>query len=112
MTNTSEIFSPDFHLSFADLCASANIKADYIIELIDYDIIMPISGKIPQEWEFNLNAVTIVNKAARLHRDLEIDWADIALVLNLLEEIDQLKSENRQLKLQVERLNFTHSFKQ
>jgi len=46
----------------------------------------------------------VVNKAIRLHRDLEIEWADIALVVDLLDEIDQLENENRQLKKQMNRL--------
>ena len=103
MTQSYEIVSPDFHVSFNDLCLSANISAEYIIELVEYNIILPVRGKEPQEWQFNITAVRIVNKAARLHRDLEIDWADIGLVLNLLDEIEQLKNENGQLKQQLNR---------
>lgn len=103
MTQFSEIISPDFNVSFEDLCLSANISAEYIIELVEYNIIFPVSGKEPQEWEFNVTAVRIVNKAARLRRDLEIDWADIGLVLNLLDEIEQLRNENGQLKQQLNR---------
>lgn len=102
---SSEIVSPDFQVSLADLCTTANISTDYIIELIEYDIIMPISGTEPHEWQFTISAMIVVNKAARLHRDLDIEWADIALVLNLLEEIDELKNENRQLKQQINRLS-------
>jgi chaperone modulatory protein CbpM len=98
MTQFSEIISPDFHVSFNELCESANISAEYMIELVEYNIIYPVRGKEPQEWQFN-----IVNKAARLYRDLEIDWADIGLVLNLLDEIEQLKNENGQLKQQLNR---------
>jgi len=109
MTRSFETISPDTHVSFADLCSAVNISADYIIELIEYDVIIPISGAEPEEWQFNIQAMSVVSKAARLHRDLDINWADIALVLNLLEEINQLKDENRQLKQQVNRLlTFSH----
>lgn len=104
MTLSSGVILPDTQVNLIDLCATANIGADYIIELIEYRVINPISGEVPQEWQFSVNALSIVSKAARLHRDLDIDWADIALVLNLLEEIDQLKNENRQLKQQINRL--------
>jgi len=109
MTPSFETISPDFQVSFADLCVAANIGADYVIELIEYDAIIPISGTQPQEWQFNIQAINVVSKAARLHRDLEINWGDIVLVLDLLEEIDQLKDENRQLKQQIDRLSrFSH----
>ncbi len=106
MTQLSEWISPDYHFGFEELCLSANISSDNIIELIDYNIITPISGKQPQEWQFNITAMRIVNKAARLHRDLEIDWADIGLILNLLDDIEYLRSENAQLKLQLKRFLF------
>jgi len=104
MTRSPEIISPDSNVSLADLCTIANISVDYVIDLIEYDIIMPVSGKEPQEWQFNVTALTLVTKAARLHHDLDIDWADIALVLDLLDEIDHLKNENRELKQQISRL--------
>lgn len=103
MIPSSEIHSPSFYVSFYDLCASANISANYMLELVEYNIAVPITGAQPQEWQFNIATVKLVNKAARLHRDLDIDWADIALVLNLLEEIETLKNENKQLKQQLNR---------
>jgi len=99
----TQIISPDVHVSFDELCKSSNISAEYIIELVEYNIIFPIKGNDPQEWQFNVTAIRIVNKAARLHSDLEIDWADIGLVLNLLDEIEQLRNENGQLKQQLNR---------
>ena len=107
MTQISEIISPDFHVSFDELCKSSNITSEYIIELVEYNIIFPVRGNEPHDWQFNVTAVRIVNKAARLHNDLEIDWADIGLVLNLLDEIEQLKNENGQLKQQLNR--FSHA---
>lgn len=100
---TSDIYFSDPHVSFSELCHCASISADHIVELVDYDIIAPVAGAQPQEWQFNIKAITLVNKAARLHRDLDIDWADIGLVLNLLDEINQLKYENLQLKQQLKR---------
>ena len=100
----SAAISCDFSVSFTDLCDSAKMSTDYLMELITYNIIKPLSGKTPQDWRFSANAVKVVNKAIRLHRDLEIEWADIALVVDLLDEIDQLENENRQLKKQMNRL--------
>ena len=109
MTHTSEFISPDFHVSFEELCVSANISTDKIIDLIDYNVITPVRGNQPQEWQFNITAMRIVNKAARLHRDLEIDWADIGLILNLLDDIEQLRNENVQLKQQLKRFLMSNS---
>jgi chaperone modulatory protein CbpM len=104
MTQSTEIHSPVFFVTFEEVCNFANINAEYLLELVEYEIAVPLLGKQPQEWQFSVSTVTVATKAARLHRDLQIDWADIKLVLNLLEEIDQLKTENGQLKQQLNRL--------
>lgn len=105
MRQASEFISPDFYVSFEELCVSADVSTDKIIDLIDYSVITPVRGKLPQEWQFNFTAVRIVNKAIRLQRDLEIDWADIGLILTLLNNIDQLRSENAILKQQLKRFS-------
>jgi len=99
-----KIISHDFSVSFTELCEAANMSADYLEELIAYNIIKPNSGNSAEDWKFSSNSIKVVNKAIRLHRDLEIEWADIALVVDLLDEIDQLETENRQLKKQMNRL--------
>lgn len=104
MALSSKVIAHDFSINFTELCESANMTPDYLSELITYNIIKPVAGKTPDDWRFSTNAVKIVNKAIRLHQDLEIEWADIALVVDLLDEIDQLESENRQLKKQMNRL--------
>ena len=102
--NTSKVITHDFSVSFADLCESVEMSPDYLRELIAYNIIKPIAGNTIGDWRFSSTAIKVVNKAIRLHQDLEIEWADIALVVDLLDEIDQLESENRQLKKQMNRL--------
>lgn len=102
--STSPIVAHDFSMGFADLCESAKMSPDYLAELIAHNIIKPVYGRSEDDWRFSSNAIKVVNKAIRLHRDLEIEWADIALVADLLDEINQLESENRQLKKQMNRL--------
>lgn len=104
MTRATNVHSPSLQISLEELCESAHLPTEYLVELVQYNIVLPIAGAEPQEWQFSIAAVTRVNKAARLHRDLEMDWADVGLVLDLLEDIEQLKSENEQLKQQLSRL--------
>jgi chaperone modulatory protein CbpM len=103
MTTLLEIHSPHFQLSFEELCHSANINKETMLELVQNDIAIPITGAKPQQWLFHVTCVIKVKKAARLYHDLGINWADVYLVLNLLEEIEQLKNENEQLKQQLGR---------
>jgi chaperone modulatory protein CbpM len=103
-SSSLKVVTHELSVSFPELCEAANMSPDYLSELIAYNIIKPLTGKSPEDWKFSSNSIKVVNKAIRLHQDLEIEWADIALVVDLLDEIDQLESENRQLKKQMNRL--------
>ncbi|MDO8417626.1 MAG: chaperone modulator CbpM [Agitococcus sp.] len=91
------------NISFADLCQSVSINEELMIELVEYGIVTPVTGEQQEEWLFNVTAVSVANKAKRIHQDLVIDWADIPLVLSLLEEIEALKNENHHLRQRLNR---------
>lgn len=103
MTTLSAIYSGNAQLSFEELCLTTHINQETMLELIQHDIAIPITGDQPKQWLFHLTCVAKVKKAARLNHDLGMDWADLYLVLNLLDEIDQLSTENTQLKQQLAR---------
>lgn len=98
--------NPIMHINFEELSESINSSEELVIELIEYGIVVPSSGDQPQTWLFAANAVSVAKKAIRIHHDLTLDWADIALVLSLLEEREQLLAENNMLKQRLSR--FVH----
>jgi chaperone modulatory protein CbpM len=103
MMQLLDVHSPDFYLSFEELSLSANISKKTLFELIDQQIVSPLAGSEPPEWQFHVRSVVQVKKAVRLYRDLEINWSDLALVLELLKEIEQLNGEIFQLRQQLSR---------
>jgi chaperone modulatory protein CbpM len=105
MMQIIEVQAPDFYLSFEELCESANISKQTLFELIDHNILVAPEGTEFQEWQFHITGVMRAKKAARIYRDLEIELSDLALVLNLLEEIEQLKNESVHLKRQLDRFS-------
>lgn len=86
------------HVSFEELRQSVSVSEELLLELVAHGIVAPVQGELQEEWLFNVAAVNVIGKAARLHRDLAIDWADIALVLKLLEEVETLRTENAMLR--------------
>jgi chaperone modulatory protein CbpM len=85
-------------VSFGELCQSAEINETLMLKLIECSVVEPIKGAHPDEWQFNVAAIGNVKKAARIHRDLSVNWEGTALVLSLLDEIAQLKAENEHLR--------------
>lgn len=89
-------------LTLDDLCQQLHLNRKLCIDLVDYGIVSP-GGQRPSEWSFDLNMVCTIQRAIRLHSDLELDWADVAIVAELIEERDRLRAENQLLRQQLAR---------
>lgn len=89
-------------LSLDDICEAVELPEKTFVEIVEHGIISP-SGELPAEWSFDLTMVSIAKRATRLHRDLELDWAAIAVILELIEERDFLKLENDALRQRLQR---------
>lgn len=82
------VFSLD---ELSRLCA---VEAQRIIELVDEGI-LGIRAAHPGEWLFVGTSVRRARLALRLQRDLEINLAGVALALDLMDDIEQLRRELR-----------------
>lgn len=85
-----------------ELCQRIDLNTETLVEIVEHGIVEP-QGAEPEQWTFDLNYLHTVRRAARLHRDLGIDWEGIALVLDLLEERERLRNENRMLQRRLRR---------
>lgn len=82
------------HLTFDELCARCAVEREWIIELVEHGALDP-AGATASEWSFAEVSVLRVAKARRLSTDLDINPPGIAMVLDLLDEIDRLRAQLR-----------------
>lgn len=83
------------NISLAELCKSCQLPAETMIKLVEQGIISPHSPYQRQtisEWRFHSSSLIRADKALRIKRDLGVNLAGIALVLELLDEITELKT--------------------
>ena len=85
------ILEEQAELSLADISRTCRVHAEYIIELVDEGVLAPV-GREPVLWRFTGRHTHRVIVAMRLQRDLGINLAGIALVLELLDEVEVLRS--------------------
>ncbi|MCB1670354.1 MAG: chaperone modulatory protein CbpM [Pseudomonadales bacterium] len=85
-----------------DVCHRLQVSESLCVELVEYGIVSPV-GPRPAEWTFDLEMLSSMQRAMRLHRDLELDWSGVALVTELLDEREQLRRENRILRRRLSR---------
>ncbi|MFP6849448.1 MAG: chaperone modulator CbpM [Pseudomonas sp.] len=90
-------------LNIHEFCQCAELTQVTLLEIVDHGIVEP-SGTTPDEWLFDNNALVAVKRARRLQSDLQIDWAGVALALQLIDELEQLRAENSHLRRRLSRL--------
>lgn len=83
-------------LTLQELCDAMALPEHAGVELVELGVLQP-RGAVPAEWLFDAHMVAVARRAARLHRDLELDWSAVAMVLDLLEQRERLRLENRRL---------------
>lgn len=81
-------YSHQTHLTPEELCEICGISADFMHDLIMYEIIHPSAQD-----EFDLAQLQRVKRVLRLQHDLEINLAGIAVVLDLLDQLDELREQ-------------------
>ena len=86
----SEIVETRLEMSLSDLCEVCTVTRERVVQLVDEGLVEPV-GREPAEWRFSGNSIRRVVLAERLSRDLRLNAAGAALVLDLLDEMTQLR---------------------
>src|SRR5262249_30503945 len=90
-TITSEIIDKNVTCTLEELCRSNHVEAQWIMELVEHGVIEPV-GQVSTEWHFASLSLVRVAKAKRLRQDLDLNPAGVALVIDLLDEIEELRA--------------------
>jgi len=100
MTVTSYIFSghiveEEVEFSLSELSQACGVNAEWLITLVEEGILDPHengSHKNRHQWRFSGPCIQRVRIVRRLQQDLGINLAGVALTLELLGEINDLKA--------------------
>ena len=91
----------DTLFSLSELCERCGVHAEFIVEMIEYGIVAPVTA---DRQRFSATALLRVHRARRLQRDLELNLPGLALGLDLLDEIAALRSEVAALRHRLRQL--------
>jgi len=90
-TLVGTILEEEVVLSLGELCRASRLSAERVIELADEGIVEPI-GRSPETWRFRGVSLRRIRCAQRLEEDLGVNTAGVALVLDLLDELEHLRT--------------------
>ncbi len=94
---TGIVIQRESPLTLEELAQAVHLKADIIIEMVEYRLLQP-RGKSPENWQFDDICLKRAKTAASFYRDLEINLSGVAIVVDLLERIEQLEQQLRILE--------------
>ncbi len=87
-----EIIDEHFEFTLFELCECCTVKEETIIAMVEEGMLSP-AGSSPADWRFTGTAQRHVEITLHLQRDLRVNLPGAALALELMEEIDMLRSQ-------------------
>ncbi|SFR55611.1 chaperone modulatory protein CbpM [Marinobacter daqiaonensis] len=96
---TVELDDPAGTFTLREICERGECHAEFVIKLVSHGVISPIEDSPNAlDWTFDLPNLARLQRARRLQRDLEINLPGLAMSLDLLDEV-------RDMRREVDRLN-------
>ena len=85
----------EIHMSIVELSHASRTPEDLIMAWVTEGVLSP-TGSSPEDWRFGGDSLRRAKTAAHLTHDLELNVPGVALALDLLDEIAQLRSQIHQ----------------
>lgn len=89
-TIVGTILEEEVVMSLGELCRASRLSSERVIELAEEGVIEPV-GRSPESWQFRGASLRRIRCAQRLEDDLGVNTAGVALVLDLLDELERLR---------------------
>lgn len=88
-----------------EVCERGECHAEFVIKLVSYGIIAPVEpAREARQWLFDVGALARLHKARRLQRDLKMNLPGLAMSLELLDEVQDMRREVERLSRQLQQL--------
>ena len=91
---TVDVVEDDVQFTLVELCRACRAEEQLIHVWVVEGVLTPI-GESPAQWRFTGPALRRAKLALTLTRELEINAPGVALALDLMDEIESLKSSLR-----------------
>jgi chaperone modulatory protein CbpM len=94
---TGEMLSEKNKLALQDICERCGLPETTIRAYVEEGVI-EVEGNDVARWRFSEVSMVRIQKACRLERDLGLNPAGAALALDLMAQIDELKTQIKRLQ--------------
>ena len=93
---TLDVVVVEEHLgfSFTGMCRASGADATQLQAMVEEGLLQPM-GRSPDDWHFSGESLARARQALRLANDLDLGLSGAAIVMDLLAEIETLRSRLR-----------------
>ena len=101
-TLSVELVEPTATFTLREVCERGGCHAEFVIKLVNYGVISPVEeSPEARQWHFDLQTLARLRKAQRLQRDLKMNLPGLAMSLELLDEVQDMRREVDRLNQQL-----------
>lgn len=86
-SHKAAVFQANTAITIQQVCRACGIERSLIVSMVEHGIVTMQQGEV-----FDSADVTKVSKAARLYRDLNVNVQGIAVILELLDELEAMRA--------------------
>ena len=88
-----------------EICEHGECHAEFVIKLVDHGVLAPLEeAPEARQWHFDVAALRRLRKAQRLQRDLNMNLPGLAMTLELLDEVEDMRREVARLNQRIRQL--------
>ncbi len=91
-TLTGTLIDDRIELTITEICYACSCSSDWVIELVDEGVLEPVAGH-RDDLRFPGTSLRRARAARRLQQDLGLNLPGVALALQMMEEMEALRSE-------------------
>lgn len=92
-----QLVDENTRIHVTELCHICHIEPDFIIEMVEFGILEP-EGDTSENWQFRGPDVYVTKTVLRLQRDLEVNLSGAAVIVQMMEEVEELRQKIRWLE--------------
>jgi len=94
------LLAEQVEIELDELAGATGMSVEEIVELVEYGVFEP-HGRLRAEWRFSARSIAIGRRASRLRADFELTPSGTALVVALLDRIEELEAEVNRLRCEL-----------
>lgn len=85
------VVEEEVQFTLVELCQACSAEEEHVLAWVFEGVLEPV-GESPREWRFSGDSLRRARLALRLSRDLGLNPPGVALALDLLDEIAELRA--------------------